>query len=193
MAPSAAILLLGPTGSGKSPLGDTLAERGLHGRRCAHFDFGAQLRAAVSGESPAELDEAHIAFLHDVLERGALLEDEQFHIAETILRAFLDAHPGQLVVLNGLPRHIGQARDVDGIVRVEAVVELACSPETVLERIRTNAGGDRSGRTDDTLDAVRRKLALYAERTEPLVEHYRAEGAKAVVIEVGTATSATEA
>ncbi len=39
-----AILLLGPTGSGKTPLGQALEKKGLAGRRCVHFDFGANLR-----------------------------------------------------------------------------------------------------------------------------------------------------
>ncbi|MCX7427258.1 MAG: hypothetical protein NTW96_16720 [Planctomycetia bacterium] len=42
-----AMLLLGPTGSGKTPLGDLLERRGLGGRRCVHFDFGAHLRRIV--------------------------------------------------------------------------------------------------------------------------------------------------
>ena len=43
-----AVLLLGPTGAGKSPLGDWLEARGLWGRPCHHFDFGANLRAIVA-------------------------------------------------------------------------------------------------------------------------------------------------
>ena len=50
-----AILLLGPTGSGKSPLGDELEANGLNGRRCLHFDFGRRLRRAAEGR-PATLD-----------------------------------------------------------------------------------------------------------------------------------------
>ncbi|HET6430150.1 MAG TPA: hypothetical protein VFJ30_17170, partial [Phycisphaerae bacterium] len=82
-----AILLLGPTGSGKTPLGEMLQARGLRGRRCAHFDFGDSLRRAVAAASPPDgLPRQDIAFLKGVLESGALLEDEHFHIAETILR-----------------------------------------------------------------------------------------------------------
>jgi hypothetical protein len=43
-----ALLLLGPTGAGKTPLGDWLEAHGLWGRPCHHFDFGANLRAVVA-------------------------------------------------------------------------------------------------------------------------------------------------
>jgi len=83
--PVDAVLLLGPTGAGKSPLGDALEQRGLLGRKCRHLDFGAELRSAVSGGkgsaaySPEELD-----FIHGVLERGLLLENEHFPLAKKI-------------------------------------------------------------------------------------------------------------
>ena len=39
-----ALLLLGPTASGKTPLGKLIEERGLWDFRWVHFDFGAQMR-----------------------------------------------------------------------------------------------------------------------------------------------------
>lgn len=188
-----AILLVGPTGSGKTPLGEELERRGLGGRCCRHFDFGAQLRAVVGGSPPPGLSARDIEFLRGVLDRGALLEDEHFPIAETILQAFLTAHPADRVVLNGLPRHVGQSKDVDRLVDVEVVVELQCSAQVVLERIRTNAGGDRADRIDDDLDAIRHKLAIFTDRTAPLIEHYRARGARIVSIPIAADTTAETA
>jgi len=42
MIGSRAILLIGPTGSGKTPLGDWLQAYGFCGHRCHRFDFGAK-------------------------------------------------------------------------------------------------------------------------------------------------------
>jgi adenylate kinase family enzyme len=189
-----AVLLVGPTGSGKTPLGHEIERRGLWERTCHHFDFGAALRRFVACPEAAPcLGADDIAFLRSVLEDGALLEDEHFHIAEKILRAFVAervAGPDDLLVLNGLPRHVGQAEDVDRLVDVEVVVDLSCLAEVVLERIRTNVGGDRAGRVDDSMDAVRRKLAIYTGRTAPLVEHYRARGARIESIAIAADTTA---
>lgn len=192
------ILLLGPTGSGKTPLGEMIRERGLRGARCLHFDFGANLREVVArnqahesaGPLPvgeAVICRADVAFLRDVLHSGALLEDEQFPIARRILQWFMareGADRDSCLVLNGLPRHVGQARAIDRILNVCLVVFLKCSSQTVLERIRTNAGGDRTSRTDDDLPSVQAKLAIFNERTAPLLEHYRRQGARVEIVEV---------
>lgn len=187
-------LLLGPTGAGKTPLGDMLEAQGLAGRRCCHFDFGAQLRAVDAGQSrPSGLDEADRAFIHEVLTAGALLEDRTFYIAERLLQGFIDAqnvNDADLLILNGLPRHCGQARAVDGIVRIERVVYLECDADTVAERIRRDTGGDRAVRTDDSLPEIRRKLAVFRERTLPLLDHYRTRGVYIAVVNIGVSTTA---
>jgi adenylate kinase family enzyme len=189
-----AILLLGPTGSGKTPLGEALQAEGLGGRRCAHFDFGQRLRAIVSGDEPADdLSPADREVLRGSLVTGALLEEEHFPIAEAILRAFLAARPAgpdDWVILNGLPRHRGQAEAMAGLVRVRAVVELACDAETASARIRADAGGDRAGRADDDAESVARKVKNYAARTAPLVDYYRRLGAAVITIPVGASSTA---
>ncbi len=191
-----ALLLLGPTGAGKTPLGDLLQARGLGSRRCLHFDFGANLRRLVERDRPDRLIRREdLDFLKRVLQTGALLEDEQFSLAERVLRAFLaenGAGEQAVVVLNGLPRHVGQAEAVGRILDVQAVVSLECSAETVFRRIERNAGGDRSGRTDDDLDSVRRKLRTFTERTASLVDHYRKRGTRVLTIEVAETTTPEE-
>ena len=194
MEKTSAILLLGPTGAGKTPLGQLLDREGLWGRRCFHFDFGENLRRIVAAATPPELlSRDDVEFLRSVLDQGALLEDEHFPIAEKILRVFLaerGAGGDDLVVLNGLPRHVGQAENVDAIVDVVAVVELACTPEIVFQRIGADAGGDRDGRTDDDEQAIRRKLAVYSRRSAPLVDHYRRLGAAITTVDIAADTSA---
>ena len=175
-----AILLIGPTGSGKTPLGAYAETAGFAGRRCVHFDFGHQLRLAAAGTPPENgLDAAATAHVREVLATGALLENEAFAIAETILRRFIERHttrPDDIIVLNGLPRHTGQAERIARLLRVIRIVHLQCPPEVVFARIRHNSGGDRTGRQDDTPEDIRCKLAIFEERTAPLLEHYRQQG-----------------
>ena len=187
-----AIVLIGPTGSGKTPLGELLEDRGLWGRQCVHFDFGAALRRIAAGEAPGDFDEAEIQFVRGVLESGALLEDSDFHIALRAIRSELDdrgADEDCIVALNGLPRHVGQARDLRAVVDVRAVVVLNCSPEIVTKRIATNAGGDRTGRRDDDIESVTRRMEVFAMRTAPLADYYRDTGAAVETIKITETTT----
>ena len=177
--PIDAVLLLGPTGVGKSPLGDLIAQKGLFRRKCHHLDFGSELRGAVSGGnrsaaySPEELD-----FIHGVLEKGLLLENEHFPLAEKIISLFLDrcGFSGKdLLVLNGIPRHAGQANDMERIALVAAVIVLDCSGDVVVKRIKSNVGGDRTEREDDNADLIEKKLMIFRDRTAPLIAHYEKE------------------
>ena len=146
-----AILLLGPTGSGKTPLGDCLEQFPLWDRRCHHFDFGANLRAVVGGETAVSFTAAEIRFLRRVLEEGALLEAEHFPLAARILDAFIarkNVQTADLLVLNGLPRHREQAKAMVCKVAVIAVVQLDCDARTVAERLwRNSAVTGHSART----------------------------------------------
>jgi adenylate kinase family enzyme len=181
------VLLIGPTGSGKTPLGDLLEKRGLGDDRCRHFDFGTQLRAIVQRNQPDHLfSRQDLDFLRQVLQSGALLENERFPIAQRILQSFL-SQPGAadaITILNGLPRHVGQAEAVERQMCMEAVVYLHCTDEIVRARIGANVGGDRTERQDDDLASVRKKLLLFAQRTSPLVERYRHRGVPIFQIDV---------
>ena len=170
-----AMLLLGSTGAGKTPLGNLIQERGLWNQRWVHFDFGAQLRRIAAGDcNDGRFGRDEIALIQRVLREGALLEDEHAPLAEQILGAFLadQAAPEMGVVLNGLPRHIGQVKTVEAFVDVRTVLALRCPSETAIQRIRNNVAGDRTGRCDDTEEMVRAKIELFYQRTNPLLAHY---------------------
>jgi adenylate kinase len=191
-----AILLLGPTGSGKTPLGQVLEERGLWGHPCSHFDFGDNLREIVARDEPDKsIGAEDIALLRRMVQEGLLLEDEHFPLAARILRRFAARRPPDpeaWIVLNGLPRHLGQAQDMEGVIAVRTVVYLACSAQVVAERIGDNVGGDRDRRQDDAPEAIRRKLAIFAERTVPLLHYYRSRQVSVETVEVGPRTTAEE-
>ena len=188
-----AILILGPTGSGKTPLGNLLEKKGLNGRRCYHFDFGENLRAIVRAESAdKKFTTEEIVFINKVLASGALLENEHFYLARKILDRFIARNrigADGLIVLNGLPRHIGQAKEIDLILDMRTVIHLACTPEAVLARIRNNSGGDRLNRPDDDAKSVQNKISIFNQRTAELLEHYRSTGAKIATIAIAENTT----
>ena len=193
--PIDAILLLGPTGVGKSPLGDRLASRGFLGRKAHHLDFGHALRSAASDEAPSSYLPEELHFIRGILEQGLLLEDEHFPLARKILANALGRFgfcSDDLVVLNGIPRHIGQAKDIESLFKVHALVVLDCPADAVYCRLRENAGGDRDVRQDDGVELVQKKLALFHERTRPLIDHFERGRSKAYRIAVEERTTVDE-
>ncbi|MCL2480991.1 MAG: nucleoside monophosphate kinase [Spirochaetaceae bacterium] len=177
-----AILILGATGSGKTPFGMQLETQHLWGRDWRHFDFGENLRKVATKEGAAKegnefLSKEEISVIENSLKTNSLLEDKDFPVAEKILKKFLAERAVDpvldVVILNGLPRHIGQAEAVDKIMDIRAVIYFSAPPSILLERIKSNAGGDRTERTDDSLEEISRKLEIFKTQTMPLLDYYK--------------------
>jgi len=194
--PWPSLLLLGPTGSGKTPLGEEIERRGWSGRPCLHFDFGANLRRlAMAPGDEGFLTADDRESIRMSLASGALFEDQDMPMIVRILRAFAEARavrPGTLLVLNGLPRHVGQAAGLAEIVSVERIVLLEAAAPVIRERLRLDPGGDRAGRNDDTLEAVRKRLSDYRARTRPLLDYYSALAVPVRTVRVTAAATALE-
>jgi len=194
--PVDAVLLLGPTGAGKSPLGNFIGVHGLIKKAAHHLDFGSELRALVSGVlDTSQYNRDDLNFIQGVLERGLLLENEHFALAKKIIHGFLDRvgfSQNHVLILNGIPRHIGQAEDVSTLARIHAVIHLDCTADDVICRLSTNVGGDRTDRSDDEKALVAKKLSLFNERTTPLIEYYSGRKCPIFRIEAAAATTAQD-
>jgi adenylate kinase family enzyme len=184
-----AILLLGPTGAGKTPLGNAMEQKGINGALCAHSDFGKYLRDITNENNFYGLSKHNVNFLKEILKKGALLENDTFYLAAEIIKKFLKqkAETANMVILNGLPRHEGQAMDIEPFFNIQTVIELKCKAETIFKRIMYNTGKDRDKRSDDHLDLVKKKLELYNTKTAPLLNYYKNKNVTIKTIKVDTA------
>jgi adenylate kinase len=161
------ILLLGPQGAGKGTQGKLIAaEYGI-----PHVATGDMLRSAIAAGTELGRKAAPL------LSAGELVSDE---IMIGLIRDRLtreDARKG--FVLDGYPRTTPQAEALDGLLEeIEAplsvVFEFQLPEEVCVERLSRRA--EEEGRADDTPEAIRTRLRLYHEQTEPLVEYYRTRG-----------------
>jgi adenylate kinase len=161
------ILLLGPQGSGKGTQARRIsAEYGI-----PHIATGDMLRAAIAEGTPLGQQ------VKPILEGGDLVPDEL--IIEVIRERLEEPDAAAGFVLDGFPRTMGQADALDSVLReigreLTVVFALQVSDEICIERLLKRARDEQ--RTDDTPDAIRRRLELYHRETEPLIEHYRTLG-----------------
>lgn len=187
-----AILLIGPVGVGKSPLGAMLEKR----MGWAHFDFGHHLRLIARGEEIPGLTESDREYVKEILHTHSLFTDDKFHIIERILNDFIDRNdhvPG--IILNGLPRHIGQAKDILKLVEIESVAVLDCPKDVSARRVERRVAelsADHEGRADDRPEVVEHKFLLYTKVTEPLIDHLEGLGTNVLHIPIGNGTSESE-
>jgi adenylate kinase len=191
-AATPALLLLGPTGSGKSPLGRALERQ----RGWPHLDFGARLRAIAAGDDDQALEPDEREFVRSLVAANALFPDDALALVRRIVaHALRPAEAAERVILNGVPRTVAQAAGLGEIFSVRHVVLLACPPAVVSARIarrRSGSSSDDAGRADDTPAQVARKLALFERETRPLVAHYRGLGATVVELPVAVDTTDDE-
>jgi adenylate kinase len=161
------VLLLGPQGSGKGTQAKRIeAEYGI-----PQIATGDMLRAAI--ENGSELGQR----VKPILESGQLVPDELMIELIRDRLAQPDSEAG--FILDGFPRTAPQADALGEMLEeigrpLSIVFEFQVPDDVARERLLRRA--ELEGRTDDTPEVIDRRLALYHELTEPLVEHYRLQG-----------------
>jgi adenylate kinase len=122
-------------------------------------------------EEPSDLGRE----LKAVYDRGDLVSDGlMIRLIEDRLGRE-DAQAG--FILDGFPRTLAQAEALDEMLReldrkLDIALEFQLRDRDTLER-RLLKRAVEEDRSDDTPEAIARRLALYYEQTEPLVEYYR--------------------
>lgn len=171
------IVLLGPPGSGKGTQAALLKEH----LGVPHISTGELLRTAVA-EGTALGKKAQ-----GFMDRGELVPDElMLGLIEERLGAD-DVKPGFL--LDGYPRNLSQAEALDQVLErigqpVEIALELVVDEEQIVARLAQRAAEE--GRSDDTEEVVRNRLAVYREQTAPVSGYYSDRGLLVQVDGVGS-------
>lgn len=208
MAERLRLIIFGRQGAGKG----TQCQRLAASLGIPHISTGDMLRAAASSGS------AFGRQVQEIMTRGELVSDE---VMEGVVRERLaqpDAANGFL--LDGYPRTPAQAEFLQVITAPEGIdlgVVLDVPESVVLDRITrrrvceqcgtvynvddaparsgvcAKCGGQVVQRTDDTAEAVQRRLADYERQTAPLLEWFAARGKLRVVDGAGPADDVSSA
>jgi adenylate kinase len=168
------ILVLGPQGSGKGTQAQRI--RAMYG--IPHIASGDIIREMK--ELPTDLGRE----LKAVYDRGDLVSDD---LMIRLIRDRLSR--GDTVggfILDGFPRTLPQAEALDELLRelgrkIDAVLDFqVAGHEVLLQRMLRRAAEEN--RSDDTQEAIRRRLELYERETAPLIDYYRSHQANVVGI-----------
>lgn len=188
------IALIGAPGSGKG----TQAKRLEADRNIPQISSGDMLRAAVAAGTRFGQQ------AKEIIDAGQLVSDDIMLgiISERLGEP--DAKEG--FILDGFPRTEKQALDLEDLLDqlgkpLHAAVLLDVDFDILLKRLTgrrtcsltgkllniyfssqeeldecTNAGGELIQRGDDNEETIKRRLEVYHQRTEPLIEYYRSRG-----------------
>ncbi|MDR2495716.1 MAG: adenylate kinase [Tannerellaceae bacterium] len=172
------IIILGAPGSGKGTQSELMiAAFGLD-----HISTGEIMRAEIKKDT--ELGRITAGYINN----GGLLPDE---LTLNILAKALDERMHLSgIIFDGFPRTLNQAEALDRMLAgrgeaVSAVIELKADDEVLVERLLRRS--KITGRPDDNDEStIRQRLAIYHQRTEPLVAFYKACGRHYAVDGIGT-------
>ena len=161
-----AFIFLGAPGCGKGTQGQILGAI----PRFYHFSMGDAFR---SMDTRTSIGQEFIAYSR----RGELVPDEltiRYFKKQVDARADLHMFKPDIdiLILDGIPRSIEQARILEEHIEVLQLFHLSCpNREELITRIRKRAL--KEGRMDDASDdIIQRRIRAYEESTRELIDHY---------------------
>ena len=161
------IVIFGAPGSGKGTQSDLLVQK--YGFK--HISTGDVLRAEI--KQGTELGQTAQSYI----DKGQLIPDS---LMIDILAQKYDALcPCEGVIFDGFPRTIPQAKVLNAMLAernaaVDAVVGLEVEEKDLVDRMLRR--GKESGRADDNIDTIKKRLDVYHKQTSPLKDYYKNEG-----------------
>ena len=187
------LILMGAPGSGKG----TQAEKLMDQFECRQISTGILLRQSI--ESGSELG----IRVQKIMSEGLLVSDE---IVLDLIKSELLEIGGESFLLDGYPRNINQAEALDRLLKkikkpLDFSILIDVPSEILIKRLsgrRTcsltgktlniyfskkdeinqcvSNGGELLQREDDNEESIIKRIEVYKEQTEPMIEFYKSSG-----------------
>ncbi len=181
------LVFLGPPGAGKG----TQAAVVSHALNIPHISTGDMFRKAMKEGTPTGLKaKAYI-------DNGQLVPDSV--TIEMVAERLAEADCANGYLLDGFPRNLDQAKALEGISQLTAVVDIAVADEKLIarlsgrrvcpacsgtfhvtklsnEKVCPDCGGELIQRADDNPTTIANRLSVYHAQTSPLTKFYSEKG-----------------
>ncbi len=151
------ILLIGPQGSGKSTQGKLLEEK----LQIPYISTGDIFRSIATQDT----DEGRR--IKQILSSGELVDDKT--TVDLIKKRIQSEDSQNGFILDGYPRTLEQANQAVDL-NFDKAFYLKIPKSVVLNRLL------KRGRVDDTEELINKRLDLYYQETQPLLDYYRNQG-----------------
>ena len=152
------VILVGGPASGKG----TISELMLKEMICCHISTGDLLRHEIKNETFIGL------LLKDTISKGDLVPDDL--IMNLLVGKIKQSKRFPLIILDGFPRTVDQAKLLSNYLDITKVVYLECKQETLVSRIVNR--GKTSGRADDNESTAQNRISTFLKETVPVLEYY---------------------
>ncbi|MGC8998989.1 MAG: adenylate kinase family protein [Candidatus Bathyarchaeia archaeon] len=183
------LIIFGAPGSGKGTYASRLKEK-LNVEVIATGDI---FREMIKKDTP--LGRKVKAYV----EKGLLVPDD---VTLEVLKENMAKIPkGKGFILDGYPRTLEQAKALNGLTKIDAIIHLVVPDWIIIERLSArrickNCGaiynllflkpkkdmicdkcsGPLYQRSDDTPEVIKRRIEVYEKQTQPLLDYYREKG-----------------
>lgn len=164
------IIICGAPGSGKGTQSALIKDK----YNLLHLSTGDLLRAEIAAKS----DLGRVA--ENYIANGQLVPDSMIiDILDKAIseREAADTYNG--LILDGFPRTVAQAEALEGLLKkhgkeLSVLLDLAVDEAELVDRLIKR--GQTSGRSDDNLETIKKRLDVYHEKTEPVNDYYKKQG-----------------
>ena len=152
------IVLIGIQGAGKSTQGNLLSER----LGVSYLSTGHIFREMAKEKTPSG------RYIKETMNAGILIPDEK--TIEIVNEYLGRSEYSKGYILDGFPRTLIQAESFKE--NIDKVIYLEVSDAQALIRI----AGRKSEREDETEEAIKKRIEMFHEFTEPVIAYYRNKG-----------------
>ncbi len=171
------VVIFGAPGSGKGTQSELIIKK--YGFK--HFSTGDILRKQIAAES--ELGKIAKTFI----DRGQLVTDEL--IIDMIAKELDTVKDASGIIFDGFPRTYAQAEALKKILNekgtdVTVMLNIQVDDDELIKRLLER--GKVSGRSDDNLETITKRIQTYYNQTAPVIDFYQNEGTAVDIKGVGS-------